>query len=32
MRYEEGGALPQETPIFTENGIKLFTDERIRFC
>ena len=26
--YEKGGALPRETPIFTENGIKLFTDEK----
>ena len=26
--YEKGVALPRETPIFTENGIKLFTDEK----
>src|SRR6516162_8300359 len=26
--YEKSGALPPETPIFTENGIELFTDER----
>ena len=26
--YERSGALPRETPIFTENGIKLFTDEK----
>jgi transaldolase/glucose-6-phosphate isomerase len=25
--YEKSGALPREAPIFTENGIKLFTDE-----
>jgi glucose-6-phosphate isomerase len=26
--YEKTGTLPVETPIFEENGIKLFTDER----
>jgi transaldolase / glucose-6-phosphate isomerase len=26
--YEKSGALPRETPIFTGNGIKLFTDEK----
>jgi len=26
--YEKTGALPAETPIFEENGIKLFTDEK----
>jgi transaldolase / glucose-6-phosphate isomerase len=26
--YEKSGALPQETPIFTGNGIELFTDEK----
>ncbi len=26
--YEEKGSLPEETPICTEAGIKLFTDER----
>jgi transaldolase/glucose-6-phosphate isomerase len=26
--YEKSGALPPETPVFTENGIELFTDER----
>jgi transaldolase/glucose-6-phosphate isomerase len=26
--YEKSGALPAETPIFTTEGIKLFTDEK----
>jgi transaldolase / glucose-6-phosphate isomerase len=26
--YEKTGALPAETPIYEENGVKLFTDER----
>jgi transaldolase/glucose-6-phosphate isomerase len=26
--YEKSGALPRETPIFTGNGIQLFTDEK----
>lgn len=26
--YEKTGSLPHETPIFEENGIKLFTDEK----
>lgn len=26
--YEKTGSLPAETPIYEENGIKLFTDER----
>jgi glucose-6-phosphate isomerase len=26
--YEKKGSLPAETPIYEENGIKLFTDER----
>ncbi len=26
--YEKAGSLPAENPIFEENGIKLFTDER----
>jgi transaldolase / glucose-6-phosphate isomerase len=26
--YEERGALPEETPIVTEDGIRLFTDEK----
>jgi transaldolase/glucose-6-phosphate isomerase len=26
--YEKTGALPQETPIFTGDGIELFTDEK----
>ena len=26
--YEKTGALPSETPIFTADGIKLFTDEK----
>ena len=26
--YEKTGALPRETPIFTGNGIQLFTDEK----
>jgi transaldolase/glucose-6-phosphate isomerase len=26
--YERSGALPAETPIFTANGIKLYTDEK----
>ena len=26
--YEKTGALPTETPIFTADGIKLFTDEK----
>jgi transaldolase/glucose-6-phosphate isomerase len=26
--YEKSGALPLETPIFTGNGIELFTDEK----
>jgi transaldolase / glucose-6-phosphate isomerase len=26
--YEKSGALPRETPIFTRNGIQLFTDEK----
>jgi transaldolase / glucose-6-phosphate isomerase len=26
--YERRGALPEETPIFTGDGIKLFTDEK----
>jgi transaldolase / glucose-6-phosphate isomerase len=26
--YEKSGTLPPETPIFEENGIKLFTDEK----
>lgn len=26
--YERKGALPQETPIFTGDGIKLYTDEK----
>ncbi|MBI3796692.1 MAG: transaldolase, partial [Deltaproteobacteria bacterium] len=26
--YEQTGALPPETPILVENGIKLFTDEK----
>ena len=26
--YEKSGALPPETPIFTGNGIELFTDEK----
>jgi transaldolase/glucose-6-phosphate isomerase len=26
--YEKSGALPHETPIFTGNGIQLFTDEK----
>ena len=28
--YEKNGALPAETPIFTGDGITLFTDERMR--
>jgi transaldolase / glucose-6-phosphate isomerase len=28
--YEKTGALPTETPIFTADGIKLFTDEKNR--
>jgi transaldolase/glucose-6-phosphate isomerase len=27
-QYEETGALPQEVPTFTENGMQLYTDER----
>lgn len=27
-QYEETGTLPPETPVFIENGIKLFTDEK----
>ena len=26
--YEKSGGLPRETPIFTGNGIQLFTDEK----
>jgi transaldolase/glucose-6-phosphate isomerase len=26
--YEQTGALPPETPIFTEDGVKLFSDEK----
>ena len=26
--YEQSGKLPEEEPIFTQDGIKLFTDER----
>jgi hypothetical protein len=26
--YEQSGALPPETPILVENGVKLFTDEK----
>jgi transaldolase/glucose-6-phosphate isomerase len=26
--YESSGVLPQETPVFSENGIELFTDEK----
>jgi hypothetical protein len=26
--YEKSGVLPPETPIFTGEGIKLFTDEK----
>jgi hypothetical protein len=26
--FEKSGSLPPETPIFEENGIKLFTDEK----
>jgi len=26
--YEKSGALPQETPIFTSEGLELFTDEK----
>jgi transaldolase/glucose-6-phosphate isomerase len=27
-QYEQSGSLPQETPLFEENGIKLFTDSK----
>jgi transaldolase / glucose-6-phosphate isomerase len=27
-QYEQSGSLPQETPFFEENGIKLFTDPK----
>lgn len=27
-KYEETGALPSETPIFEQDGIKLYTDEK----
>jgi transaldolase/glucose-6-phosphate isomerase len=27
-KYEETGALPSETPMFEESGIKLYTDEK----
>jgi transaldolase/glucose-6-phosphate isomerase len=26
--YEQSGALPSETPLLVENGVKLFTDEK----
>ena len=26
--YESSGVLPRETPVFSENGIELFTDEK----
>jgi transaldolase/glucose-6-phosphate isomerase len=28
QEYEEAGALPPETPIFSANGVSLFTDEK----